>query len=303
MSDYRFPWRLAVWLALPLLFSGGLSHASTPGTPPEAFPQSSLHGSTRIESDGHLVLFSPVREIRDEIRSEVMARLAVTGTGQLYEIEPDATREAAREHFLAQLRGRGAQVLYQCSGVDCGRSNVWANQIFQQPRLLGRDSEQDYVAAAVEDDTGRQWLTLVYTVTRGNLREYVWVEHLEVGAGAAIPGFSASGSRILGPVVIPWTGGVTYRFDFTADDRRQLTDWASRDGAEVVLTGFSALEDDEPLASAIDRSERAAEALAEVLGKTGISRDQVRVIPVGPVVPVEDPGRQGDRVEVLVIRR
>ena len=39
----------------------------------------------------------------------------------------------------------------------------------------------------VEDENGTQWLTLVYTVTRGNLREYVWVEQLEVGAGASIP--------------------------------------------------------------------------------------------------------------------
>ena len=289
--------------AIFLAFGVGAVGAGESEGAPMPYSQSSLHGTTVIESSGHLVLFSPVREIRNEIRSDVMARLPVSGRGQLFEINPDANRQAALEHYLRELRARGASVLYQCSGIDCGRNNVWANQIFQQTRLLGRDGSQDYVVAAVEDENGVQWLTLVYTVTRGNLREYVWVEHLAVATGARIPGFEASSGRILGPVVVPCTGGVTYRFDFSADDRRRLTQWAGAEGAEVVLAAFSGLQDDEPLSSALGRAQKAGESLADVLGKTGISRNRIRIVTVGPVVPVEDPNRRGDRVEVLVIKR
>lgn len=283
-----------------LLFAG-LVAADWPESAPEAFPQSTLKSSVDIRSPGHLVLFSPVREIRNEIRSEVMARLPVQGEGQLYEIARDATRQAARAYYLKQLTGGGAQLLFECTGIACGRSNVWANQIFQQPGLLGRDAAQDYVVAATTAEDGRQWLTLVYAVTRGNLREYVWVEHLAVQNGVAIPGYTAGASPVRGPLVVPWSGGVTHRFDWSADDRRTLNDWAA-DGSEVVLASFTDLRQGETLDQALSRSEEAAESLATLLGKTGISRARIRIVPVGPMVRMNDPARQGDRVEIVVVR-
>jgi len=71
----------------------------------------------------------------------------------------------------------------------------------------------------------------------------------------------------------------------------------------VVLAAFSSLQDGERLEAALERARQAGDALAEVLGKTGISRSQIRIVTVGPVVQVEDPDRRGDRVEVLVIKR
>ena len=47
--------------------------AAWPEEAPAPFPQSTLESTVEIQSAGHLVLFSPVREIRDEIRSETMA--------------------------------------------------------------------------------------------------------------------------------------------------------------------------------------------------------------------------------------
>ncbi len=48
---------------------------------------------------------------------------------------------------------------------------------------------------------------------------------------------------------------------------------------------------------------RAADSLAEVLSKSGVSRNQIRTLAIGPAVQVADPNRQGDRIEVLVIKR
>ncbi len=248
LTTFKLVTALVLIIITPVAMATGLDE------PPAAFPQSSLDSSQAIQSSGHLVLFSPVREIRGEIRSEVMARLPVTGQGQLFEISRDSSRAAAREHYLRAVQTRGGQLLYECSGMACGRSNVWANQIFQQPGLLGRDNSQDYFVSAVADEEGRRWLTLIYTVTRGNLREYVWVEHLEVDAGAEIPGFQSVAARIMGPIVVPWQGGVTYRFDLSTTDRRGLVEWASDEGSEVVLAAFSALGADETLDEATDRA-------------------------------------------------
>ncbi|MDO3722344.1 DUF4892 domain-containing protein [Marinobacter sp. chi1] len=275
--------------------------AAFPETAPDPFPQAELEETTGIESSGHLVLFSPVREVRDEIRSETMARLPVSGEGRLYEIERDSDREKARDHYLRLLQASGSQILFDCEGVSCGRSNVWANQIFGQRKLYGRDVNQDYLVAGTTTEDGRRWLTLVYTVTRGNLREYIWVEHLEVTASVAIPGLGGADSRIRGPIIVPWTGGLTHRFDWSANDRRKIADWARAESAIVVLTGFSSLNAGEGLEEALERAERAVASLADVLAKTGVSEEQQRTLVVGPAIPIGDPDRQGNRVEITVI--
>ncbi len=291
-------------LASVVLFTGSaFASAALPETLPQPFPQSKLETSVEIESSGHLVLFSPVREVNNQIRSETMARLPVTGEGRLYQISRDASRQQAREHYRRILRERGAQILFECSGIRCGRSNVWANQIFNQSVLYGRDATQDYLVAAVTTADGSRWLTSVYTVTRGNLREYVWMEHLQVAPGALIPGLGSLSDRVSGPVVVPWQGGVTYQFDWQATDRRRISEQARAKGAVVVLVGYSELGASESYDESMQRAREAAESLSEVLNKTGVSKQQQELVIVGPSVVVTDPGRQGDRVEVMVITR
>lgn len=290
-------------LALGMILVPGAVLANSIAESPEPFPQSSLESTVTIESSGHLVLFSPLREIRSEIRSEAMARLPVSGKGQLFELSQDADRKEARDHYRRALKDRGAAILFQCSGVACGRSNVWANEVFQQSKLLGRDTDQDYLVAGAMDSTGQRWLTLVYTVTRGNRREYVWVEHLAVNAGAVVPGFSGLPDRFQGPLVVPWEGGITFRFDLPTAEKRRVEQWASQDGAEVILAGFSVPDDDETFEQARQRAANAVDSLATLLAKTGINRDQIRKLPVGPGVQVPGPDRQGNRIEILVMQR
>ncbi|MBS8239033.1 DUF4892 domain-containing protein [Marinobacter lipolyticus] len=294
-----------LFFAAALCWYPASAHAAEadPGAVPESFPNSSLEAEVPIVSSGHLVLFSPVREVNNQIRSEKMARIPVNGVGQLYQIRRDSSRQAAREHYQRALQARGAQVLFECSGRSCGRSNVWANQIFDQATLYGRDTEQDYLVAAVTDSAGNTWLTLVYTVTRGNQREYVWVEHLDVGEGAAVPGLDSANARIRGPIIVPWQGGITYRFDWSATDRRMLTNWTGEEGVHVVLTGYSSLTEGESFSDAMERAAQALESMSQVLDKSGVSKDLQTLITVGPAVVVPSPDRQGDRIEIVVITR
>lgn len=270
---------------------------------PVPFPQSELVSTTEIDSQGHLVLFSPVREVNNEIRSETMARLPVSGESRLYEVARDSNRARAKDFYISELQAAGAKILYECIGVNCGRSNVWANQVFGQRVLYGRDTNQDYLVAETKTDDGSRWLTVIYTVTRGNLREYVWVEHLKVKPGVTIPGIANASSRMLGPVIVPWQGSITYRFDWTATDRRKISDWAASEGSVVVLAGFSSFDADETLEQAMVRAEKATRSLADVLAKTGVAKEQQQLIVIGPTVLFSEPERQGNRVEITVVKR
>lgn len=304
MSNRLLNLQLSRFLVLVLgsMALSSIAHAA-PEDIPEAFPESTLESTVPIRSSGHLVLFSPVREVNNEIRSESLARLPVTGEGRLYRIDPDSSREEARDHYFRMLDQRDAQILFECASIRCGRSNVWANQIFNQAVLLGRDATQDYLVAGTVSEDGTRWLTLIYTVTRGNLREYVWVEHLQVGSGAAIPGFGTVTSRVDGPILVPWQGGVTYRFDWRATDRRRVSDLARDESAVVALIGYSTLETNESFSESMARARRATESLAEVLTKTGVPRNQQEIIVVGPAGVSDNPDRQGNRVEVVVISK
>lgn len=300
MHNKRFS-QFAIWVTALLVCGSATVSAQMP--PPEPFPDSQLEQEVTISSPGHLVLFSPVREVNNEIRSAAMARLPVKGVGQLYEVLGGANREEARDHYLRELQTRGAQVLFECSGRNCGRSNVWANQIFDQSSLYGRDNNQDYLVAGSIDENGKPWLTLVYTVTRANQRQYVWVEHLVAPLGTEIPGLGNESARIKGPVIVPWKGGITYRFEWSGADRRIINDWAREEGARVILTAYSELKENESFEESAARAEEAARSLVQVLAKSGVSESRQTIITVGPAVVIPNPDRQGDRVEVMVITR
>ncbi len=285
-----------------LLLIGWVVNATTASaaTLIEPFSLAALESETRIESQAHRVLLSPVREVNDEIRSEVVARVPAVGLGQLLKIENDSNRREAREYYRSALSALGANILFECSGRACGRSNVWANQIFGQAILYGRDASQDYLAATVRQGESN-FLILVYTVTRGNYREYVWIEQLELGANAVVPGMDGADGRVRGPLIVPWTGGFTYRFDWDATDRRKLNEWATTNSADVVIISHSTLKADETLAESMQRASNAAEAMSALLQKSGIRIEQQRQVIAGPTIPSADPTRAGDRVELVVI--
>lgn len=297
--DYRGSVFRSVFAVMALVSAAAQANQ----VPPEPFEDAVLEETVSISSPGRLVLFSPVREVNNEIRSASLARLPVKGEGQLFRILDGANREEARDHYLNQLQARGAQVLFECSGRGCGRSNVWANQIFGQSTLYGRDENQDYLVAGSIDENGRPSLTLVYTVTRGNQREYVWVEQLETPPGTSIPGLGAGSARIKGPVLVPWEGSITFSFEWSATDRRLVNDWAGAEGARVVLVAYSELKENESFEDAMSRAEKAAGSLSRVLAKSGVPESQQTLVVAGPSVVIPSPDRQGDRVEVMVIQR
>ncbi len=265
------------------------------------YPAATVELQRDIRSPNHLVMLSPVREVRGEIRSESMARLAVEGEGRLLQLDEDASRERARQWYREQLERSGAQVLFECDSRACGRSNVWAHQIFHQAKLYGQDADQDYLAAGLMDEQGNRWLVLLYTVTRGNQRHYLWLEELRLLEGAGVPVFAMAEDRVQGPIVVPWSGRVTIRFDWDSVVRGNLQTMAEVPGSRLVIAGFSELGEDETLEDALTMAEEAATRMSALLDRIGISSSRHIVRTVGPTVQATAPGRPGDRIEILVV--
>ena len=90
---------------------------------------------------------------------------------------PTGTRyEDVIGHYQSLVADQDGEVVFTCRGRDCGRSTVWANDVFGVKELVAPDSAQFYLAAAI----GKR-LAAIYVVQRGNRRVYV---HLEVAQTA-----------------------------------------------------------------------------------------------------------------------
>lgn len=265
------------------------------------FPQATLEEERGFESASHRVMLSAIREVGNEVRAEQSVRLAVEGEVALYQVDSGASRQDARRWYLEQLQNRSATVLFQCEGRQCGRSNVWANQVFDQATLYGRDSNQDYLVAGFQDEAGQRWLTVLYTITRGNQREYLWLEQLQLAEGAVVPGLDGNNGRVTGPVIVPWEGGISVRLDWNVETRRLIQDRAASPDSRVVIAAFAALGHDDTIEQSVETAEKAARTMSDLLDRAGISRSRHILRGIGALVRAESPGRPPNRIEILII--
>lgn len=110
-----------------------------------------------------------VDSIRRELRVQDQLEVPATLESATYLIPEGIATEQVVEHYHQRL---GGELLFRCSGRDCGRSNDWANQIFNIATLYGPDARQHYRAVERDGD-----LVSLYVVERGNRRVYA---HLTV---------------------------------------------------------------------------------------------------------------------------
>ncbi|WP_203141089.1 DUF4892 domain-containing protein [Marinobacter mangrovi] len=280
-----------------------LVSATATADPLKVFPMASVESDVTIKAPNHHVLLSPVREVNDEIRADRQLRLDVVGHGRLMEIDPDSSLERVEEFYREAMAQRSGRTLFTCRGRDCGRSNVWANRIFHQATLYGRDEDQSYAAYSYRGDDGQLQLVLLYSITRGNQRDYVWLEELAVQDESEVANLSPDAGRILGPLQVAWSGSVTYRFDWDAETREKLVGWAGNPGATVMIVSHVVLGMNETVKEALERSAKVADTMQALLEKLGIPREQQLLINAGPAQSAIQSARSaGNRLEIVVIK-
>jgi hypothetical protein len=124
------------------------------------------------------LVLGKVDSIRRDLRIEDQLTLAASLESVTYQMPDGTPVDAVLDHYLREL---GSDVLYQCAGRACGRSNDWANQVFGQAVLYGPDRNQRYVA--------REWqgrLVSLYVIERGSQRVYAHLRFIEPAGELAI---------------------------------------------------------------------------------------------------------------------
>lgn len=140
----------------------------------ESLPNSyQKEGSTKQVID-HWVILGSMERIIGTIKPEAEIRVSGKLTNWLWKIPAGHNVETSFAFVKAQM-SESIVTLYECTGRICGSSNDYANQVFSQSILTGRNSEQKYWVG-FESEKNTLWL--VYGSERSNQRVYLYAEKL-----------------------------------------------------------------------------------------------------------------------------
>ena len=88
-------------------------------------------------------------------------------------------------HFYQELLGRRGKLAFHCEKRACGSSNYWANKIFNEHRLYGRDSDQYYLAGTVDSPGGTSWVSM-YFVSNALRQGLVYIVTVDAATGPEV---------------------------------------------------------------------------------------------------------------------
>jgi hypothetical protein len=128
-----------------------------------------------------------IRKISGQLRYEDQAIARGQATAITYELPAEHTSSDAFTATREALQQKGAQLLFWCKARDCGESSLWANEIFGNAKLVGADSQQEYLL--LRWPSRRQHPDCALRYYAGNRRAYLHVEQLDASAplGGLLP--------------------------------------------------------------------------------------------------------------------
>lgn len=225
------------------------------------------------------------RDLRMDRGERVAARLLQT----TYRL-PDGTRlDDAVAHYAEAVDALGLPVAFTCRGRDCGRSTVWANDVFGVKELVAPDPAQFYLAAS-DGET----LLAIYVVQRGNRRVYAHVDRAlreapAAGGGTELVARLQQDGFLIVPNVAPDEAGTLLPLAVAA--LGELAEELASSIAKVHVVCHMA----GPAQEARPRSERCAEQAAGTLAAAGIAAEGYGA---GPLLPRR--GAPSRRLELVL---
>lgn len=142
----------------------------------EVFPSARLLDEQQREVKHYRLVISELKRNKATTFGEQERRLGGQLLRRIWAVEPGFSLTEVQQFFQQQLSD--SEVIYQCQGLACGSSHFWANTIFQNGRLVGREQNQHYWVAKQVREDGSQQVWVVYLVQRGSKQVYIAMDQL-----------------------------------------------------------------------------------------------------------------------------
>ena len=244
-----------------------------------------------------------VARIRREVRIDRSIRVSARLVRVTYRT-PSGTRfDDVVEHYEAVVGDLGGRVDFRCRGQECGRSTLWANQVFGVKELAAPDPAQFYLATTIDGtslglaDAGSAALVSVYVVQRPNRRVNAHVDFAVVAGDSSggsaediVKALNSQGFAVVGAAAPNRSGELDEDAFKALDDLAPaLTPFASR---IVVVCHLGSLDDPE---QSRRRTEACAVRGSERLRAAGV---EAGAFGAGAFLPRE--GEFPDRLELVI---
>ena len=240
---------------------------------------------------------APVDKIRQDLRIE---GVRVSGSVQrvTYRIPGGEQLDDIAAHYRQILDRGGSGIVFACDGPDCGRSTIWAHDVFGIPILVAPPRSQRFLAAPMTID-GVAKLVSVYAVQRGNRRLYAHVEVVVPDEEVVFDTnrtlaetLARTGFAVIDGVVPDAVGALTGEDIASIESVAATLGAFGRETIHVVCHLYGSA----PVDELKRRSERCASTAAEILQRvSGVATQASGLGPLGPQA-----GLARSRVELVL---
>lgn len=143
------------------------------------YPHAILVESDTSEVIDHEVGLGSIKKVRGVWQFRDSERLTGTLLAYTWQIVDGFTSQEVMEELVEKLQEKeGTQLLFSCEGRACGHGAQWANRVFGQRVLYGRQDLQRYRVYALQENGG--YRLVLYSAARTADRQYLHVELLRV---------------------------------------------------------------------------------------------------------------------------
>lgn len=143
----------------------------------DASPHTTQIEFSESEVFNHEVGLGAIQKLRGEWTFKDSERLSGTLRRYTWLMEDGFSSAEILEQLVDSVETLdSASELFACDGRACGRAVEWANQVFNERVLYGREQLQRYRVFALQGDSEAR--LLVYSAERTTSRQYLHVEWL-----------------------------------------------------------------------------------------------------------------------------
>lgn len=121
------------------------------------------------------ILLSSIKKVNGKWRAKKRERFLGQINSRMLEFD-SIDIQSVRDAIAQYAKHKKWSLVYDCQGLDCGRSHAWANEIFKRRRLTGIDATQSYSVWRSTPSAG-DW-HIVYLIERGDRRIYLYSQTL-----------------------------------------------------------------------------------------------------------------------------
>ena len=274
------------------------------------FPDSSIVDVEFEEDANYRLVLGTLQRTRGVVTAESSQRLRGDVTKIIYEVSQEFSGEDVYRFFGDQFAEKGYEVLFTCSGRECGSSNYWANDIFRNRVLYGPERNQYFMAlragttdtAATASAENAAHMVL-YIITRTNRQLYAYVEIVE--ENGSVPTIELTPSELLDNLtendsaIIP---GVSFLNDRQLVSSNELVTVAQQLNSRPELEFYvvAHLGGDQDLEQLLTRSNVRAQTVRQQLINLGVAASRLVARGVGPLAPACSADNCSERVELVL---